>query len=533
MQVDKFLAEKHSPVYSPENSVRSGNNINAKTTYPANTKEYVGNPNQTSQPKKVAATKQYSDQYRNVGGIVRKKSLVREAILKFSENSDTTQLPTPPEAKCENIGAFKKPLNQTSDVTKPSVSKQLPTKCRTQETKPEPQKPNHGTEEKQVKGGVKTHEYLGEYPKEGLSQERGDKVVKKGDKPQNPSIKCRTPETKPEPPKPNQGTNDMLVRGGVNTQEDLRGPQEEELNQEMGNKDVKEGGKPQEQLNQNQTTINQTRVGKPNQMGKKKHKEGGQPTITEILAKKDGNQTLRTQNQTIARNTGTKPKTRKPKEPNQSNTKSTRKNQTTRKPNNEGGKQQTIISLLKPKPSEETCVVNQENQPTMKPPQKPNQNTEHQPTARPHTKPDVTEENLVNDCDKTKPRIETRKPDSETKPNLTKKKPPKLNTKVVHPNDLQQFLATKKKERELKLFYLRENEKIIPKNTPSTPSDRCSATLHPIQPPPLLHSASGPTQTYTALHRTIDSGKQESNANPGATNLSGNLLLAEKSKNLG
>ena len=140
MQVDKVMAEK----YSPENSVRSGNNINAKTTWPANTIEYVGNPNQTPQPKKVAATKQHLDQYRNVGGIMRKKSLVREAILKFSENSDNSELPAPPEVKRENIGAFKKPLNQTSDVTKPNVSKPLPTKCRTQETKPEPPKPNHG-----------------------------------------------------------------------------------------------------------------------------------------------------------------------------------------------------------------------------------------------------------------------------------------------------------------------------------------------------------------------------------------------------
>ena len=84
---------------------------------------------------------------------MRKKSLVREAILKFSENSDNSELPAPPEVKRENIGAFKKPLNQTSDVTKPNVSKPLPTKCRTQETKPEPPKPNHGTEDKQVRGG--------------------------------------------------------------------------------------------------------------------------------------------------------------------------------------------------------------------------------------------------------------------------------------------------------------------------------------------------------------------------------------------
>ena len=207
-------------------------------------------------------------------------------------------------------------------------------------------------------------------------------------------------------------------------------------------------------------------------MGKKKLKEGGQPTIAEILARKDENQTLKTQNQTITKNTGTKPKTRKPKEPNQTNSKPPKKNQTTRKPTHEGGKQQTIISLLKPKPNEETSVGSQENQPTLKPTLKPNQNTKDQPTARAHTNPEVTRGNQIHDRDETKPRSETRKPDNETKPNLTKKKPPKLNTKVVHANDLKQFLATKKKERELKLFYLRDSEKIIPINTPSTPSDQ-------------------------------------------------------------
>ena len=197
-----------------------------------------------------------------------------------------------------------------------------------------------------------------------------------------------------------------------------------------------------------------------------------------------------------------------------------------------GGKQQTIISLLKPKPSEETSVGSQENQPTLKPILKPNQNqnTKCQPTARPHTNPEVTEGNQINECDKTKPRSETRKPDNETKPSLTKKKPPKLKTKVVHANDLKLFLAAKRKERESKLICLRDSEKNFPINTPS---DRCSATLHPIQPPPLLHSASGPTEKYTALHRTADSGNQESSANPGTGNLSGNLLLADSSKNLG
>ena len=64
-------------------------------------------------------------------------------------------------------------------------------------------------------------------------------MVKEGGKPQKPPIKCRTSETKPEPPKPNQGTGDKLVRGGVNTHEDLREPPEGETNQERGKEGIK------------------------------------------------------------------------------------------------------------------------------------------------------------------------------------------------------------------------------------------------------------------------------------------------------
>ena len=248
------------------------------------------------------------------------------------------------------------------------------------------------------------------------------------------------------------------------------------------------------------------------------------------MARKEGNQTTDNQKQTSTSITGTKPKTKKPQEPNQTNTKPPRNQQTSRNQNNEGGKQQTLIDLLKPKPREETTRVTQENQPIPKPNPKPNQDTHNQTNARPHPNPDVNTRDKLNECDKTKPDCETIKPDIETKPGQTKKKPPKLKTKVVHPNDLQMFLAAKKKERELKLLCLRDNEKNLQINTPS---DRCSATLHPIQPPPLLHSASGSSGKYTALHRTVDSGNKESNANPGEENLSSNLLLADSRRNLG
>ena len=176
---------------------------------------------------------------------------------------------------------------------------------------------------------------------------------------------------------------------------------QKELNQERGKGLVKEGGKPQQHPKPNPTTPNQTRVGKPNQKGRKNLKKGGQPTIAEILARKPRednktqkpqqletpkpemnidqnpqlkepnlkNQTIgpkpkqnpleeitkgqykargpednqletqHPQKQTLTKNTGTKPKTKTPQEPNQKILKPPKKQQTSRKPNNEGGKQ--------------------------------------------------------------------------------------------------------------------------------------------------------------------------------------------------
>ena len=115
----------------------------------------------------------------------------------------------------------------------------------------------------------------------------------------------------------------------------------------------------------------------------------------------------------------------------------------------------------------------------------PNPKTTNQPIVWPP---------MNNDGDN--PNIET-KPDSETKPIVTKKKLSKLKTKVVHANDIKMFLVTKKKERDLKLNNSRENVKVtqnIPMNTPSVDCD--SATLHPIQLNPLPHSASRIGESY-------------------------------------
>ena len=103
----------------------------------------------------------------------------------------------------------------------------------------------------------------------------------------------------------------------------------------------------------------------------------------------------------------------------------------------------------------------------------------------------------------------------------------------MHIGEIKMFLAAKKQERDFKLKCLRDSDKNTSNTSMNTPSDRCSATLHPVQPTPLLHSASGSTENYTALHRTAHNGNQESSANPGTRNVSGNLLLADSSKNLG
>ena len=170
---------------------------------------------------------------------------------------------------------------------------------------------------------------------------------------------------------------------------------------------------------------------------------------------------------------------------------------------------------------------------TMKP--NPNIETTVEAKARPLPNPETKNENQTPHYNKYENKLETTKPDiepdSEPKPELTKKKPPKLKTKVVQAGDLKLFLASKKRERDLKLKCLGGSEKDILINTPS---DHCSATLHPVQPIPLLHSASGAPDDNPALHRTIESGNNGLSANPsGTTNLCGELLLADNCKNLG
>ena len=121
----------------------------------------------------------------------------------------------------------------------------------------------------------------------------------------------------------------------------------------------------------------------------------------------------------------------------------------------------------------------------------PKPNNKSQITARPHPTQETSKALKNPDCDEYQPINETNKPnDSETKPKLNEKKPPKLKTKVVHIGYIKMFLAAKKQERDLKLNCLRD--KNTSNTSENTPSDRCSATLHPV---PLYN----PTLSYTAL----------------------------------
>ena len=235
-------------------------------------------------------------------------------------------------------------------------------------------------------------------------------------------------------------------------------------------------------------------------------------------------------------NIGTKPKAKPPTKPKEQTPKNNRKNQTSKKPQNNGSKQQTLFELfnspsnLNPnKPTQETKTKYKGNQTNVK----PNPEAQNQTNARPPPYPETTNRTVTPDYDNCKPpdTDKTSKQESEPKPNLTKDKPPKLKTKVVHVGDIKLFLAAKKKERELNMKLLRENDENILLNNPS---DRSIATLHPIQPDPLLHSASGSSENYPALHRTAESGNQKFSANPdGTTDLSGDLVLADSCKNLG
>ena len=102
MQVDVETAEKQSK----NNLMRSGNSL-----------ESVGKPNQTVYTKKKAASTHSLDQYKNESCTAKKKSLVREAILKFSENSDGAKAFAPPEAECKDKNILK---NVKNYETKPN-----------------------------------------------------------------------------------------------------------------------------------------------------------------------------------------------------------------------------------------------------------------------------------------------------------------------------------------------------------------------------------------------------------------------------
>ena len=142
---------------------------------------------------------------------------------------------------------------------------------------------------------------------------------------------------------------------------------------------MKEGGKPQQHPKPNPTTPNQTRVGKPNQKGRKNLKKGGQPTIAEILARKprEDNKPKKPQqveNQKQERNINQNPQPQKPNlrnqtigpEPNQNPPEETAKaNYRTRGPEDNQFKTQH--------PQKQTFNKNIGTKPKTKTPQEPNQ----------------------------------------------------------------------------------------------------------------------------------------------------------------
>ena len=192
------------------------------------TTQNVGKPNQTTGKTTEKQEIKINSQYKSECGEARKKSLVREAILKFSEKPEKT----PKIPKLETVTKTRAPKSET--------------------------------------GGVAPKEDLNQ----GLNQSLNQIV--------------RNTETKPEvtKPKPNQNnppppTPKIIVK--IAREVKTKPTEPEEKDQVRGLGIVIEGGKPRQQPKPNPVTPNQTRKGKPNQRGKKHLKEEGQPTLSELL----------------------------------------------------------------------------------------------------------------------------------------------------------------------------------------------------------------------------------------------------------
>ena len=101
-------------VPQPENLMRSGNTV-----------ENAGKPNQTAIGLIEAVSAQSSTQYEIETRTAQRKSIVRDAILKFSENTDLRNKPEParrnqtPDPECENKGVA--PIKNVNE-TKPEIN---------------------------------------------------------------------------------------------------------------------------------------------------------------------------------------------------------------------------------------------------------------------------------------------------------------------------------------------------------------------------------------------------------------------------
>ena len=298
----------------------------------------VGKPNQTVRKTTEETTLQSYNQLEIEYGGVRKKSLVREAILKFSEkNLKTESVPKleAPKSEIEIKGVAPEETLKTSEKTSKIEPEALKSEIETKGVAPE-------IESTRIVNQQETNPTLTQ-PKPNPCTPPTPKPPVVPAKMAQSQKMMRPPHHQPNHPSHiNQLNPGRIEVNQVNSEQETNpnGNQpKEEINQERGKKVVKEGGKPQKPPKPYQKTTNQTRAGKPNQKGENILKEGGQPTIAEILARKEGNQTIENQKQTSTNITGTKPKTKKPQEPNQTNPKPPKSQQTIRKQNNEGGKQ--------------------------------------------------------------------------------------------------------------------------------------------------------------------------------------------------
>ena len=206
--------------------------------------------------KKKAASTHSLDQYKNESCTAKKKSLVREAILKFSENpkSDGAKAFAPPEAECKDKNILK---NVKNYETKPNLNKTVINPCNPP-THEDPVTPKIPVIDKMplVKPIAPHNQTMTMKP----NQEGGSEKVKTKPKPDpKTSETTENPPPPPQPPHPAplSKTKQMLLK----------------TDQEGGSEIVKpamKGGGETPELVETETKTFKGAKPKPNQDGKTK-----------------------------------------------------------------------------------------------------------------------------------------------------------------------------------------------------------------------------------------------------------------------